>query len=83
MSTERFSSSDLFCIWKTEPCEAGDTLSGGENVAQLKRLGLIENTESGYVTTLKGRVTIQLLIEHLDKAKMALETKINVIQTNL
>ena len=59
--------SELIHIWKTEPCEAGDTLSGGSNVKDLYRLGYIEKTESGYVTTKEGKRYVQRLIEFLDK----------------
>lgn len=41
----KFCPSELIHIWKCEPCEDGDTLSGGERVAALKRLGLIAPTE--------------------------------------
>lgn len=59
--------SELFHIWKTEPCEAGDTLSGGSNVKDLLHLGYIETTQSGYVTTKEGKRYVQRLIEFLDK----------------
>ncbi len=59
--------SELFHIWKNEPCEAGDTLSGGSNVKDLYHLGYIEKTQTGYVTTKEGKFYIQRLIEFLDK----------------
>ena len=68
--------SELIHIWKTEPCLSGDTLSGGENVSNLKRNGLIESTEFGYITTSKGKYIVQRLIEHLDGLKFSLVTDI-------
>ena len=70
--------SELLHIWKCEPCETGDTLSGGERVANLKRLGLIQATEAGYVTTSKGKRIVQRLIEHLDRLEISLVTDIAV-----
>ena len=61
-----------------EPCDAGDTLSGGENVANLKKLGLIQQTDAGYVTTSKGKYIVQRMIEHLDKLEITLVTDIAV-----
>lgn len=58
--------SELIHIWKTEPCLAGDTLSGGSNVKDLMSSDLIEPTPEGYVTTSKGKQTVQRFIEFLD-----------------
>lgn len=69
---------ELIHIWKCEPCAAGDTLSGGENVANLVLLGLIEPTEAGYVTTSKGKHIVQRMFEHLDKLTITLVTDIAV-----
>jgi hypothetical protein len=76
--SEKIRPSELIHIWKCEPCEAGDTLSGGESVATLKRLGLIQPTEAGYVTTSKGKFIVQRMIEHLDKLEITLVTDIAV-----
>ena len=67
MQKRRIVPSELIHIWKNEPCEAGDTLSGGSNVKDLLHLKYIETTESGYVTTREGKFYIQRLIEYLDK----------------
>lgn len=76
--SEKISPSELIHIWKCAPCEAGDTLSGGENVANLKRLGLIQQTEAGYIVTSKGFRIVQRMIEYLDKLEIALVTDISV-----
>lgn len=76
--SEKIKPSELIHIWKCEPCEAGDTLSGGENVANLKRLGLVQPTDAGYVTTSKGKFIVQRMIEHLDKLEITLVTDIAV-----
>ena len=70
--------SELIHIWKFEPCEAGDTLSGGEKVKTLLREKLIEVTADGYVTTEKGKYIVQRMIEHLDKLEITLVTDIAV-----
>ena len=75
---EKIKPSELIHIWKCEPCDAGDTLSGGENVANLKKLGLIQQTDAGYVTTSKGKYIVQRMIEHLDKLEITLVTDIAV-----
>lgn len=66
MITRRIIPSELIHIWKNEPCEAGDTLSGGSNVKDLLQLKFIESTDKGYVTTFHGKIYIQRLIELLD-----------------
>lgn len=76
--TEKIKPSELIHIWKCEPCEAGDTLSGGENVSTLKRNGLIQSTEAGYVTTSKGKYIVQRMIEYLDKLDIVIVTDIMV-----
>ncbi len=76
--SEKIKASELIHIWKMEPCQAGDTLSGGSNVADLRRAGLIEPTESGYVTTSKGKYIIQRIVEHLDRLEICLVTDISV-----
>lgn len=76
--SEKIKPSELIHIWKCEPCDAGDTLSGGENVANLKKLGLIQQTDAGYVTTSKGKYIVQRMIEHLDKLEITLVTDIAV-----
>jgi hypothetical protein len=70
--------SELIHIWKCEPCEAGDTLSGGERVAALKRLGLIKGTDLGYVTTSQGKHIVQRLIEHLEKLEVVVVSDIAI-----
>lgn len=75
---DTFKASELIHIWKCEPCEAGDTLSGGDRVSTLKRLGLIENTASGYITTPKGKYIVQRLVEHLDKLETSLSVDLAV-----
>lgn len=59
--------SELIHIWKTQPVLAGDTLSGGSNVKDLLHFGYIDCTNNGYVTTEKGNLYVQKLIEFLDK----------------
>ncbi len=76
--SEKIKPSELMHIWKCEPCEAGDTLSGGESVKNLQRLGLIQSTDSGYITTSKGKYIVQRMIEHLDKLEITLVTDIAV-----
>lgn len=76
--SEKIKPSELIHIWKCQPCEAGDTLSGGENVANLKRLGLVQQTEAGYMTTSKGNYIVQRMFEHLDKLEITLVTDISV-----
>lgn len=71
---EKFKPSELICIWKNEPCEPGDTLSGGESVRNLVRLGLIESTSAGYVTTSAGKSVVQNMIEFLDSKKVSIRT---------
>lgn len=80
--SEKIKPSELIHIWKCEPCEAGDTLSGGENVKNLQRLGLIQSTDAGYVTTSKGKFIVQRMIEHLDKLEITLVTDIAVFTPN-
>ncbi len=79
---EKIKASELIHIWKCEPCESGDTLSGGETVANLKRLGLIQSTEAGYVTTSKGKFIVQRMIEHLDKLEITIVVDIAVFTPN-
>ena len=74
---ERFKATELIHIWKCEPCESGDTLSGGESVASLKRLGLIRKTDAGYITTRLGKHIIQRMFEYLDKCNIELLTNIS------
>lgn len=76
--TEKIKPSELIHIWKCEPCEAGNTLSGGENVSTLKRNGLIQSTEAGYVTTSKGKYIVHRMIEYLDKLDIVIVTDIMV-----
>jgi len=76
--SEKIKPTELIHIWKCEPCEEGDTLSGGENVAALKRYGLIQLTEAGYITTRKGEYIVQRMIEHLDRLEVTLVTDIAV-----
>ena len=77
--SEKIHPSELFHIWKCEPCQSGDTLSGGENTANLKRLGLVKYTELGYITTSKGKYVIQRMIEHLDKLEVCVIVDITVV----
>ena len=43
-----------------------------------KKLGLIQQTDDGYVTTSKGKYIVQRMIEHLDKLEITLVTDIAV-----
>lgn len=79
---DKITPSELIHIWKNEPCEPGDTLSGGSNVAELKRFGLIESSCSGYVTTANGKRIVQRLIEYLDKLEVTLTVDIAVHTRN-
>lgn len=74
----KISIAELFCIWKTQPCEAGDTLSGGETVACLRREGLIHPTEKGYVVTQKGEQVIQKIISEIDKAQVFIGVSVKI-----
>ncbi len=80
---DRIIPSELFAIWKTQPTEPGDTLSGGENVANLVRLGLIEKTAAGYICTPKGAAVIQRLIEYLDKMEVVLSVHVQVFDRSV
>lgn len=70
--------SELIHIWKTQPCQAGDTLSGGEAVKKLIRLGLVTNTPLGYYTTPLGNKIVQKFIEKFDKLDIKLKFSIDV-----
>ena len=65
---------ELFHIYITQPCEAGDTLSGGEHVAHLRRLGLIANKENGYVVTDKGQYVLDRIIIEINRQGVYIET---------
>ncbi len=77
--SEKIQPSELIHIWKCEPCEAGDTLSGGETVKNLQRLGLIQSTDIGYITTSRGKYIVQRMIEHLDR--LNIEVVIDIVVT--
>lgn len=70
--------SELIHIWKTQPCQSGDTLSGGDAVKKLVRLGLITSTPLGYYTTTLGNKIVQKFIEKLDKMDIKLKFSIDI-----
>lgn len=79
---ESFKPTELIHIWKCQPCESGDTLSGGDSVKTLVRLGLIHQSQSGYMTTPRGNFIVQRLIEHLDKLHVSLSVDVAIHTPN-
>lgn len=79
---EPFKPTELIHIWKCQPCEPGDTLSGGDSVKNLVRLGLIQQSQAGYMTTPKGNFIVQRLFEHLDKLNISLAVDIAIHTPN-
>lgn len=71
--------SELLCIWKTQPCQAGDTLSGGERVADLRRKGLIEATEKGYIVTPAGQRVFDMIVGKIDTEGVFIDEKLRTV----
>lgn len=77
-TSEPFKPTELIHIWKCQPCEAGDTLSGGDSVKKLVRLGLIHQSQDGYMTTQRGNFIVQRLFEYLDKLNVSLSVDVAI-----